>query len=163
MISTQNLRVAIAALSASIALVPLPVTAAVSYPSNFHVQQTPYSIGVAAFTDPLWQKGLIRIGFLQRHDAGSQPDIDALLRPVRREKCLHSPRMRSKNCSRNRVAVDERRRVWHGRFRGSGDRHERQRLGSVLFRDDARRGALPSGQRERPVQTAMDFIRSRDR
>jgi hypothetical protein len=56
-------RVAITVFSASIALVPLPTAAAVSYPSTFHAQQVPYSIGTAAFTDPAWQKGLIGSDF----------------------------------------------------------------------------------------------------
>jgi hypothetical protein len=54
---------AILALSASIALVPLPVTAAVSYPASFHAQQAPDGIGPAAFTDTAWQKGLIGSDF----------------------------------------------------------------------------------------------------
>jgi hypothetical protein len=54
---------AIVAVSASIALVPLPVAAAVSYPSTLHAQQAPYSIGPAAFTDPAWEKGLMGSDF----------------------------------------------------------------------------------------------------
>lgn len=34
-----------------------------SYPSSFHAQQAPYSIGAAAFTDPAWQKSLIASEF----------------------------------------------------------------------------------------------------
>lgn len=61
MIRTQK-RVSCAAavaVFASIALVPLRGAAAVSYPSSFHAQQAPHSVGPAAFTDPAWQKGLI--------------------------------------------------------------------------------------------------------
>src|ERR1700680_705503 len=55
--------VAIVVLSASIALAPLPVAAAVSYPSSFHAEQAPYSIGPSAITDTAWQKGLMGSDF----------------------------------------------------------------------------------------------------
>jgi hypothetical protein len=55
--------VAVLALSASIALAPLPVAAAVSYPSSFHAEQAPYSIGPSAFMDTAWQKGLMGSDF----------------------------------------------------------------------------------------------------
>lgn len=55
----MNVSLRAVGLSASIALVPLPVTAAVSYPSSFHAQPAPDGIGPAAFTDAAWQKGLM--------------------------------------------------------------------------------------------------------
>ncbi len=55
--------VAIVVLFASIALAPLPVAAAVSYPSSFHAEQAPYRIGPSAFTDTAWQKGLVGSDF----------------------------------------------------------------------------------------------------
>lgn len=55
--------VAIVVLSASVALTPLPVAAGVSYPSSFHAEQAPYSIGPSAFTDTAWQKGLMGSDF----------------------------------------------------------------------------------------------------
>jgi len=51
--------VAIAALSASIALAPLTAAAAVSYAASFHAQQAPYDIGPSAFPEAAWQSGLM--------------------------------------------------------------------------------------------------------
>jgi hypothetical protein len=55
--------VALVALCTSVGLAPPPAAAAVSYPSSFHAQQAPYAIGPAAFTDSVWQKGVMGSDF----------------------------------------------------------------------------------------------------
>src|SRR5690348_17087323 len=59
----MNASLHIVALSAVIALVPLPVTAAVSYQASFHAQEAPDGTVPAAFSDAAWQKGLMGSDF----------------------------------------------------------------------------------------------------
>lgn len=59
----MNASLHVVALSAAIALVPLPVTAAVSYQSSFHAQQAPKEVKPTAFDDAAWQGGQLGSDF----------------------------------------------------------------------------------------------------
>lgn len=63
MTTTSTVSCVIAGLCASLGLLPIPASAAVSYQSIFQVQQVPSEIKSTAFDDAAWQKGQLGSNF----------------------------------------------------------------------------------------------------